>query len=67
VRNVENYLDGSYSGGLTRVRIVHGKGTGALRRAIQDYLKTNPLVQSYETAHVDEGGAGATVVVLKET
>ena len=67
VQNVEKYIDDSYSAGLTNVRIVHGKGTGALRRAVQDFLRGNPLVASYATAHPDEGGAGATVVELRAT
>ena len=67
VQNVEKYIDDSYAAGLTNVRIVHGKGTGALRRAVQDFLRDNPLVASYATAHPDEGGAGATVVELRAT
>lgn len=67
VQNVEKYIDDSYAAGLTQVRIVHGKGTGALRRAVQEFLKDNPLVQSYNTAPPDEGGAGATIVELRST
>jgi len=67
VQNVEKYIEDSYSAGLDTVRIVHGKGTGALRRAVQEYLRGNPLVTSYATAHPDEGGAGATIVELKAT
>ncbi len=67
VQNVEKYLDNAYAAGLTQARVVHGKGTGALRRAVQDYLKSHPLVESYTMANADEGGAGATVVTLKAT
>jgi DNA mismatch repair protein MutS2 len=67
LQNVEKYIDDSYAAGLMHVRIVHGKGTGALRRAVQDFLRDNPLVASYATAHPDEGGAGATVVELRAT
>lgn len=67
VQNVEKYIDDAYAAGLTHARVVHGKGTGALRRAVQEYLSDHPLVQSYATANPDEGGAGATVVTLKET
>ncbi|MEO7717189.1 MAG: endonuclease MutS2 [Capsulimonas sp.] len=67
VRNVEKYIDDAYAAGLTHARVVHGKGTGALRRAVQDFLKDNPLVAEYTTANADEGGAGATVVKLRET
>jgi DNA mismatch repair protein MutS2 len=65
VQNVEKYLDDAYSAGLTRARIVHGKGTGALRRAVQEYLGSHPLVTEFATADPEEGGAGATVVTLK--
>ncbi len=67
VQNVEKYLDDAYAAGLTHARLVHGKGTGALRRAVQEYLQGHPLVSAYATANADEGGAGATVVTLKET
>ena len=67
VQNVEKYLDDAYAAGLTRARLVHGKGTGALRRAVQEYLGGHPLVSAFATADPEEGGAGATVVTLKET
>jgi len=67
VQNVEKYLDDAYAAGLTQARVVHGKGTGALRRAVQEHLQDHPLVHSFATANADEGGAGATVVVLKTT
>ena len=67
VQNVERYLDDAYAVGLTRARLVHGKGTGALRRAVQEYLDGHPLVSAFATADPEEGGAGATVVTLKET
>lgn len=67
MQNVEKYVDDAYAAGLTHARIVHGKGTGALRRAVQEYLQGHPLVSSFATANADEGGAGATVVTLKET
>ena len=67
VQNVEKYLDDAYAAGLSRARLVHGKGTGALRRAVQEYLSDHPLVTEYATADAEEGGAGATVVTLKAT
>jgi DNA mismatch repair protein MutS2 len=66
IRSVEKYLDDAYGAGLRRARIVHGKGTGALRRAVQERLREHPLVEEFTTADADEGGAGATVVTLKE-
>ena len=67
VQNVEKYLDDAYAAGLNRARLVHGKGTGALRRAVQEYLSSHPLVDDFATADPEEGGAGATVVTLRAT
>ena len=67
VQNVEKYLDDAYAAGLSRARLVHGKGTGALRRAVQEYLSGHPLVDDFATADPEEGGAGATVVTLRTT
>ena len=67
VQNVEKYLDDAYAAGLSRARLVHGKGTGALRRAVQEYLSGHPLVDDFATADPEEGGAGATVVTLRAT
>ena len=67
VQNVDKYLDDAYAAGLAQARVVHGKGTGALRRAVQQHLQTHPLVETFATANADEGGAGATIVTLKPT
>ncbi len=61
---VQRYLDDAALGGLERVRIIHGKGTGRLRRGIAELLKAHPLVTGYHLASFDEGGAGATIVEL---
>jgi DNA mismatch repair protein MutS2 len=61
---VQRYLEDAVLGGLDRVRVIHGKGTGRLRRGIADLLKTHPLVRGFGLASFDEGGAGATVVDL---
>ncbi len=61
---VRRYLEDAVLGGLQRVRIVHGKGTGRLRRGLAEALKNHPLVASFHLAAFDEGGAGATVVEL---
>jgi DNA mismatch repair protein MutS2 len=63
---VERYLGDAALGGLTQVRIIHGKGTGRLRRGIAEFLKTHPLVSGFHLASFDEGGAGATLVDLGE-
>jgi DNA mismatch repair protein MutS2 len=58
------YLDHAYLAGLPSVRIIHGKGTGALRRAVREQLEGHPLVASYRPGDQHEGGDGATVVEL---
>jgi len=59
------FLDNAYAGGLLRVDIIHGKGTGALRKRIGDFLKTYPHVKSFRLGEWNEGGAGVTVVELE--
>ena len=62
---VDKYLDDCYMAKLSPVRIVHGKGTGALRNGIHHYLKTNKLVDSFRLGTFGEGEMGVTVVTLK--
>ena len=64
IARVEDYLDRASRAGLPFVRIIHGKGTGALRRAIRDAIKNNRAVKSFETGLEGEGGDGVTVVKL---
>lgn len=61
---VQRYLEDATLGGLARVRIIHGKGTGRLRRGIAELLKGHPLVAGFQLASFEEGGAGATIVDL---
>jgi DNA mismatch repair protein MutS2 len=63
-QRVGRYLEDAVLGGLSRVRIIHGKGTGRLRRGISALLKEHPLVAGFQLASFEEGGAGATVVDL---
>ncbi len=60
------YLDDAVLAGLLSVRILHGKGTGALRKAVHEELRENPLVSKYQFAPFDQGGEGVTVVTFKE-
>ena len=62
---VEQYLDDAFMAGLPHVRLVHGKGTGALRKAVRTLLSSHPLVESFRDGEPSEGGAGATVAALK--
>jgi DNA mismatch repair protein MutS2 len=62
---VEQYLDDAFMAGLPAVRLIHGKGTGALRKAVRRLLSDHPLVESFRDGEPAEGGAGATVAALK--
>jgi DNA mismatch repair protein MutS2 len=64
VEQLDRYLHDAAMAGVPIVRIVHGKGTGAVRRAVWDTLARHPLVRSYELAAPAEGGAGVTVVSM---
>lgn len=65
IYTVDKYLDDAYLAGLGEVTIVHGKGTGILRKAINDMLKRHPHVKNYRLGEYGEGGSGVTVVELK--
>ena len=64
VLTFEGHLDEAFRAGLPFIRIIHGKGTGALRAAIREALARHPLVRRYETAPPREGGDGVTIAVL---
>jgi DNA mismatch repair protein MutS2 len=64
---LEEYLDDAFLAGLPSVRIIHGKGTGAVRRAVQDVLSGHPLVVEHRPGSPAEGGAGATVALLGQS
>ncbi len=64
VMTFEGHLDEAFRAGLPSIRIIHGKGTGALRAAIREALARHPLVRRYETAPPREGGDGVTIAVL---
>jgi DNA-nicking Smr family endonuclease len=63
---VPAWIDESHAAGLRALRIVHGKGTGALRRTVEALLARHPRVASFGPASEEAGGWGATVVVLRE-
>lgn len=62
--NLDRYLDNAYMAGLPWVRIVHGKGSGKLRTMVREMLANHPLVERYEQAKGNEGGAGVTIATL---
>ena len=61
----ERYLDEAFLAGLKEVRLIHGKGTGILRKGIEEMLKGHPMVEEFHLASFHEGGAGATIVKMK--
>ncbi|MCI2059170.1 MAG: endonuclease MutS2 [Oscillibacter sp.] len=62
---VENFLSAAVMGKLETVTIIHGKGTGALRKRVQEILRRSPLVKSFRLGMYGEGESGVTVVTLK--
>src|SRR5690606_11884619 len=62
---VAHLLDDAVAHNLQRVEILHGKGTGALRQSIHEYLSSHPDVASFEDAPWEQGGPGVTIVNLK--
>ena len=62
---VGKFLDDAQLAGLKEILIIHGKGTGALRTGLHDFLKSNGSVAKFSVASLDEGGAGATIVTLR--
>ncbi len=64
---LERYLDDAAMAALPWVRIIHGKGTGKLRREVRNFISTHPLVLSYESAGENEGGDGVTIAHLVQS
>ncbi len=62
---LDKYLDDAYLSHMPSVRIVHGKGTGALRKAVHNYLRRQKYVESYRLGEFGEGDAGVTIVTFK--
>ncbi|RFM22898.1 MAG: endonuclease MutS2 [Candidatus Thermochlorobacter aerophilum] len=64
ILRVEKFIDESISHGLHKVDLIHGKGTGALRKRIAEYLKSDKRIKSFRLGNWDEGGTGVTVVEI---
>jgi DNA mismatch repair protein MutS2 len=65
ILQVQTFLDNAFAAGLHRVDIIHGKGTGALRKRIGEFVQAYPHVKSFRPGEWNEGGIGVTVVELK--
>lgn len=63
--NVEKFLDDCYLAGISPVSIIHGKGTGILRKGLQEYMRKHRYVKSYRNGRYGEGEDGVTIVELK--
>ncbi len=66
IARTERFLDETLLADQRTVRVIHGYGTGQLRRALADYLRNHPLVASHQPAPPEQGGGGVTVVELKD-
>lgn len=64
LENLESYLEDAYLAGLPYVRVIHGKGTGALRQAVRQAIRQSPHVKSWVAGQDNEGGEGVTVAHL---
>jgi DNA mismatch repair protein MutS2 len=62
LKRLETYLDAAYTSGLPFARIIHGKGTGALRKAVRERTTEHPLVSKVTEAMPNEGGSGVTII-----
>lgn len=66
IRELEKHVEAAYLAGMPFTRIIHGKGTGSLRKAVREALRDNPVVSAIESGQEGEGGDGVTVVRLVE-
>lgn len=65
IDRLDKYLDQAFMADLLKVRIVHGKGSGAVRNAVWQHLEAHPLVKSFSLADYGQGDYGVTVVEME--
>ena len=65
IAKLDVFIDNALRNSLSEIKIVHGKGTGALRRGVHEYLKTIKAVTNFRLGIYNEGGSGVTIVTLK--
>ena len=65
IMELDNFIDSALLSGITLLTVIHGKGTGVLRKAVQERLKRHPSVKSYRLGNYGEGEAGVTIGELK--
>ena len=65
IPTLEKYLDDAYLSGVGTVRVVHGKGTGALRKGVHDFLKKHPHIRTFRLGVYGEGDSGVTIIEMK--
>ncbi|HHT94669.1 MAG TPA: endonuclease MutS2 [Clostridia bacterium] len=63
---LDKFIEQGYFAGLHELSVIHGKGTGALRKGVHDYLKSNPYISSFRLGVYGEGESGITVIFLKD-
>lgn len=62
LQKLDSYVEAAYTAGLPFARIIHGKGTGALRKAVREHIDSHALISKSETGHPNEGGDGVTII-----
>jgi DNA mismatch repair protein MutS2 len=67
IGSIDKAIDNAILSGLNEIQIIHGKGTGSLRRKIREYLEKNPNVESFRTGEWNEGGMGNTIIQLRNS
>ncbi len=64
IEEMDRRLDEATVAGMPFLRVIHGKGTGALRKALRDFFRSHPAVKEIETAPLEQGGEGVTIIRL---